>query len=69
MVFNKGGSLNEVKDIQPENVDIPISVTPSRASSFIVVRAEQILKAYIPIVLREDGSFTDLRDLHPQNMR
>ena len=41
MVFNKGGSLNVVKDLQCANANEPISVTPSRASSFIVVRAEQ----------------------------
>ena len=67
MVFNKGGSLNVVNE-QPKNAYEPISVTPSRASSFIVVRASQPPKAYSPIVLREDGSFTDLRDVHSSNM-
>ena len=50
MVFNKGGSLNVVKDVQDANADEPISVTPSRASSFIVVRAEQNWKARLPIL-------------------
>ena len=67
MVFNKGGNLNVVKDLQSLKALCPISVTPSRAPSFIVVRAEQPWKARFPIVLREDGSFADLRDLHPQN--
>ena len=45
MVFNKGGSLNVVKDLHCANAYEPISVTPSRASSYIVVRRTQSPKA------------------------
>ena len=45
MVFNKGGNLNVVKDLQSANAYAPILVTPSRALSFIVVSEVHSLKA------------------------
>ena len=41
--------MNVAKELQNSNVNEPISVTSSRASSFIVVREEQPTNADIPV--------------------
>ena len=67
MVVTLGGNLNVGREEHLLNALLPILVTFLRSSSFIAVSDEHPEKADNPMLLREDGSFTELSDLQLRN--